>query len=75
MLVENKGRPVNVYRALGIRSCGRAAWSCVIVHVRRFRRHGYVIRGAHDGTYTYAGMEWSESGRASVPAAGDAEPL
>jgi hypothetical protein len=56
VLVESKGRPVNVYRALGIRSCGVVAWKCAANHIERFRRHGYVIHGAHDGTYTYVGM-------------------
>lgn len=69
MLIENKGRPVSVYRALGIRSCGVVAWKCTANHIERFRRHGYVIRGAHDGTYTYVGMAW-RSADASGPRRG-----
>lgn len=53
MLLENPGRPVNVYRELGITHCARDAHIAVWVHIRYLRRHGYVIVGSHDGTYTY----------------------
>jgi hypothetical protein len=53
VLRANRGRPVNVYRALGIRHCGLSGWRCVQNHIERFRRHGHVIVGRHDGTYEY----------------------
>lgn len=53
LLVANRRKPVNVYRALSIEHCGLAGWRCVRDHVARFRRHGHVILGAHDGTYRY----------------------
>lgn len=52
LLQANRGRPVHVYRALGIEHCGEAAWWCVKAHVRFLRRRGYVIPGHHAGTYT-----------------------
>jgi hypothetical protein len=60
----NPGRPVNVYRELGVEHCGLPAWRCVQVHVRRFRRHGQRIVGRHDGTYEYLGQTTARSGRA-----------
>ena len=53
LLQSRSGHPVHVYRELGIESCGIQAWRCVRDHIARFRRHGHVIVGKHDGTYTY----------------------
>jgi len=65
LLTANPDRPVNVYSELGIEHCGQSAWRCVQVHVRRFRRHGHLIVGRHDGTYEYRGQgEAHRSGRA-----------
>ena len=64
LLTANPGRPINVYRELGIEHCGLPAWRCVQVHVRRFRRHGHRIVGRHDGTYEYLGETRARSGRA-----------
>jgi hypothetical protein len=51
LLLENRGVAVHVHRELGIEHCGTVAWYCVKTHVRRLRRHGYVIVGTHAGTY------------------------
>jgi len=51
LLVAHEGEPVHVHRELGIEHCGAVAWYCVKAHVRRFKRHGYVIVGSHAGTY------------------------
>lgn len=64
LLIENKGQAVNVYQALGIRSCGDLAWRCVWVHIKRFRRHGYCIEGS-PGRYRYLGMDDRGNGCAS----------
>jgi hypothetical protein len=65
LLKEHQGQPIHVHRELGIASCGLAAWRCVQVHIRRFRRHGHVIVGRHDGTCEYRGQfEPHRSGRA-----------
>jgi hypothetical protein len=64
LLTANPGRPVNVYRELGIERCGLPAWRCVQVHIRRFRRHGHRIVGHHNGTYVYLGETDARSGRA-----------
>lgn len=64
LLTASPGRPVSVYRELGIEHCGLPAWRCVQVHVRRFRRHGHRIVGHHDGTYVYLGETNAQSGRA-----------
>ena len=53
LLTSHQGQPIHVYRELGIQSCGMVGWKCVQNHVERFRRHGVVIVGRHDGTYTY----------------------
>ena len=55
LLQANPGRPVHVYRALGIEHCGQAAWWCVYGHVKYLRRAGHVIKGSHAGTYEYRG--------------------
>jgi len=55
VLQLHRNEPVNVYRELGIESCGSMAWICVQNHIRRFRRHGHVIVGGH-GTYEYRGQ-------------------
>jgi hypothetical protein len=52
LLSENAGSPVHVHRELGIEHCGRIAYHCVLAHVRRLRRRGYVIEGSHAGTWT-----------------------
>lgn len=52
LLTANVGQPVHVHRDLGIEHCGRISYHCVLAHVRRLRRHGYVIEGSHAGTWT-----------------------
>jgi len=64
LLTARPRRRVHVYRELGIEHCGLATWRCVQVHVRRFRRHGHVIVGRHDGTYEYRGKRPPRNGRA-----------
>lgn len=65
LLLANPGKPISVYRELGIECCGLPAWRCVQVHVRRFRRRGHRIVGHHNGTYVYLGeMQPRKSGRA-----------
>lgn len=64
VLIASPGRPVSVYRELGIEHCGLVAWRCVQVHIRRFRRNGHRIVGSHDGTYVYLGETNARSGRA-----------
>ena len=65
LLKANSDRPIHVHRELGIEHCGLIAWRCVQVHIRRFRRHGHIIVGRHDGTYEYRGQfEAQRSGRA-----------
>jgi len=59
---------VHVYRELGIESAAPQVWWCVKGHIRRLKRHGYVIEGSHDGTWTYLGRE--ERRAESVPAVG-----
>ena len=53
------GRPVNVYRELGIEHCGEEAWICIKGHVRWLRRRGCLIEGSRDGTYRYLGRSGS----------------
>ena len=65
LLREHPQQPIHVHRELAIEHCGLAAWRCVQVHIRRFRRHGHRIVGHHNGTYVYLGqMEPHKSGRA-----------
>jgi hypothetical protein len=65
LLKANPDRPIRVHRELGVEHCGLAAWRCVQVHIRRFRRHGHRIVGHHDGTYVYLGQtQPHKSGRA-----------
>ena len=40
-----RGRPVDVYRALGIDGTDQAHRNCVAARVRRLRRHGHIITG------------------------------
>ncbi len=68
LLRANKRRRVHVYRELGIESCGIEGWRCVRNHIARFRRHGVVISGFHDGTYIYRYTK--RNARALVPRSG-----
>ena len=53
LLRAHRGRPVHLCRELGITYSGRTGWNRVQSQIRRLRRHGHVIAGAHDGTYVY----------------------
>jgi len=77
LLTSHPRCPLHVYRELGVEHCGLSAWRYVQVHVRRFRRHGHVIVGRHDGTYEYRGQRlgcwrWMRRRRHGGPLAAEA---